>query len=62
MSEGNWIRTETTIKKNGTYVTTVVDHGGDCNLVKKMTQGLGPELSDELTGPEREDTIHERQS
>jgi hypothetical protein len=50
---------EARIKTDGTIVTDVKDRQGqDCNNIKRITQLMGKELSDERTGPDC-DTVHE---
>ena len=50
---------KTTIKKDGTIVTEVLDRGTHlCSSVYKVTNAVGKQLSDEEIGPEC-DTTHE---
>lgn len=43
-------------KKNGTVVTEVTDRGDSiCSNIKKVTNAVGRELSDEHIGPECDD-------
>lgn len=49
----------TIIKKDGTVVTEVLDREGtDCREVIKLTERIGPQLSEEITGPDC-DTAYE---
>lgn len=49
------------IKKDGTVVTEVVDRQDSiCSNIKKVTNAVGKELSDEHIGPEC-DKVHEIQ-
>jgi len=50
---------KTTIKKDGTIITEVLDREGqDCKEVYKVTEGLGKQVGEETTGPDC-DTVHE---
>lgn len=50
---------KTTIRKDGTIVTEVIDRGQHlCSNVYKVTNSIGRQLSDENIGPEG-DTVHE---
>jgi hypothetical protein len=49
----------TIIKKDGTVITEVLDRqGGDCKEVYKITERLGTQTGEEITGPDC-DTVHE---
>lgn len=49
----------TIIKKDGTTTTEVLDRqGGDCKDVYKLTQGLGKQTREDITGPDC-DVAHE---
>lgn len=61
MAETKAARYSYTIKADGTIVTEVLDRGGHvCSSVRAITNSLGKQLSDEETGPECPDTVHER--
>jgi len=41
------------IKKDGTLVTEVKDRGNvECHTIKQVTNALGREVNDEVTGPD----------
>lgn len=47
------MRFQITIKKNGEKVTEVLERGQEnCASIKQLTNALGQEVSDEITGPE----------
>lgn len=49
----------TIIKKDGRIITEVEDRqGGDCKDVHKITQGLGKQTREDITGPDC-DVAHE---
>lgn len=49
----------TIIKKDGSVVTEVIDREGtDCKEVMKLTERIGQQVSEEITGPDC-DTTHE---
>lgn len=53
------MRGRTIIKKDGTVITEVLDREGqDCKEVHKLTERLGGQMSEEITGPDC-DTVHE---
>jgi hypothetical protein len=53
------MRGRTIIKKDGTVITEVLDREGqDCKEVHKLTERLGGQVSEEITGPDC-DTVHE---
>lgn len=50
---------QTIIRKDGTVQTEVTDREGqDCKDVVKLTEGIGKQISEEITGPDC-DTAHE---
>lgn len=53
------MRGRTIIKRDGTLVTEVIDReGSDCKQVYRLTEHLGPQTGEEVTGPDC-DTTHE---
>ena len=49
----------TIIQKDGKIVTEVLNReGGDCKEVRRITERLGTEMGEEITGPDC-DTVHE---
>jgi hypothetical protein len=53
------MRGRTIIKKNGEVIVEVLERGGqDCREVYKLTQHIGTQKNEEVTGPDC-DTAHE---
>jgi len=53
------MRGKTTIKKDGTIVTEVLDReNSDCKEVYKLTERIGRQVSEEVIGPDC-DSVHE---
>jgi hypothetical protein len=49
---------KTTIKKDGTVITEVLDReGSDCKEVHKLTERLGQMTGEEVTGPDCDTAI-----
>lgn len=56
------MRGRTIIKKDGTVITEVLDREGqDCKEVYKLTERIGQQRDEEVTGPDG-DTVHEEVS
>ena len=53
------MRGKTTIHKDGTVTTEVLDREGqDCKDVYKLTEHIGKQIDEEVTGPDCDD-VHE---
>jgi hypothetical protein len=53
------MRGKTTIKKDGTIITEVLDReGSDCKEVYKLTERVGKQVDEEVIGPDC-DSVHE---
>lgn len=53
------MRGRTIIKEDGTVITEVLDReGSDCKEVYKLTEHIGKQISEEVTGPDC-DSVHE---
>lgn len=56
------MRGKTTIKKDGTVITEVLDReGSDCREVYKLTQHLGETIGEEVTGPDCDTVVETTQ-